>query len=153
MRDAAPPPDSSSGIDDDAGDDGNIDGAPVAVDPDASLTGCVNEDSNPEVEVQYNRDIREGILKPRGCVQCHTEGEGLEEGKLNMSTYETLRNGGEYSGMTIIIPFDPCNSFIVEKVGPGPYSKGSRMPKEGRDLNEFEQQLLFDWIAEGALNN
>lgn len=119
---------------------------------------CDNTDSDPATPVSYATDIRAGILVDRGhCVRCHTpDGAtpiGVSIAMFDISTYQTLRQGGRTSGTNVIVPGDPCGSILPKKVGPAP-PFGSRMPFDGPPyLDDIDQQLIHDWIAEGALEN
>ena len=91
-----------------------------------------------------------------GC-SCHTptngSPSGIQLGGLDLGSYDSLRVGGYQSGQAIVVPYEPCSSAIVGKVSPTP-PWGARMPLDGPPyLSEEEQQLLRDWIAEGALDN
>lgn len=119
---------------------------------------CDNTDSDPATAVSYSQDIRAGILVDRGhCVRCHTpEGAtpiGVNIAMFNMSTYQSLRQGGRTSRTDVIVPGDPCGSVLPKKVSPAP-PFGSRMPYDGPPyLGDDDQRLIHDWIAEGALEN
>ena len=123
------------------------------------VSPCENVDSNPDVEVSFRVDIKEGILeRPEiNCVRCHTPGGetpiGLEATGFDVSNRTTLLRGGSNTGTGIVIPGQPCESILVQKVGPAP-PLGSRMPLAGPPfLSDLDQQLVRDWIAEGARDN
>ncbi len=76
----------------------------------------------------------------------------------NGSTFPDLRAGNAFSAIVnvssnqssllLIEPFDPDNSYLIQKVeGNG---SGSRMPI-GSSLSSAQQQLLRDWVSEGAV--
>ena len=120
---------------------------------------CRNEDSDPDVDVSFERDIVVGIFSPLGadCHGCHTpEGDtplGLEIGGLDLSNLTTLRAGGTVSRADIVIPGRPCDSILWQKVTAGP-PFGGRMPLSGPPFLNAEQiRLIRDWIAEGARDN
>ncbi len=120
---------------------------------------CVNEDSDPDIDVSFIEDIVVGIvLRPESdCVRCHTPSGatpiGLEETGFDISSYASLRAGGANSGSAIVIPGEPCSSILVQKTGPAP-PFGERMPLSGPPyLKELDRQLVHDWIAEGARDN
>jgi hypothetical protein len=119
----------------------------------AQSNRCLSSDSDPDHDVSFRRDIAP-ILSAR-CANCHTPGGntpiGIEIGRLDLSSYDTLRAGGAVSGANIVVPGDPCASVIVQKLGPGP-PFGSRMPLNGI-LSATSLQLIHDWIAEGALDD
>lgn len=120
---------------------------------------CSNEDSNPDVEVSFSRDIVEGILThPEiDCARCHTaEGAtpvGLQASGFDAGSYQSFRAGGFRSGSDIVIPGAPCDSIVIQKVA-GTAGFGSRMPLNGPPFLSAEELTLFsDWVAEGALDN
>jgi hypothetical protein len=122
---------------------------------------CVNEDSDPERDVSFQQDVLEGIfLRSReegiGC-GCHQPTNsapiGIEIGGLELSSYEHLRAGGVNSGASVVVPGDACESVIVQKIGDGP-PFGARMPYSGPPFLSLEdQQVIRDWIVEGALDD
>lgn len=123
---------------------------------------CVNEDSDPSVDVSFSRDIAAGLLHrgidtPGAGCRCHLPAEpspiGFELAGLDLSSYGGLRRGGVNSGATIVVPGQPCDSGIVLKLSEGP-PFGSRMPQDGPPyLTDEEIQIVKDWIAEGALDD
>ena len=120
---------------------------------------CANEDSDPDNDVSYARDLLpmfRGDMGPVGC-SCHMPNDdnpiGIEESGLDLSTFTRARAGGVNSQSAIIIPGAPCDSILWQKVSPGP-PFGSRMPFDGPPfLEETARQLISDWIAEGARDN
>ena len=132
------------------------DAAPVAPTdggPDASVpaaTGC-NTDSDPSVSVSFANDVRPLMLRsPGGCAPCHL---GRVTSGLDLSSYQSMRRGGINSGTRIIIPGQPCDSILPQKLSRTP-PFGSRMPYNGPPyFSAAELQLVRDWIAEGALDN
>ena len=119
---------------------------------------CTNEDSNPEVDVSFNDDVLEALIRAsETCVPCHDpEGDnnlGFEIGGLDLTTYEGLMKGGANSAESIVTPGRPCDSVLVQKLSAGPPS-GSRMPFDGPPFLALEKiRRVQDWIAEGAENN
>jgi hypothetical protein len=124
-------------------------GAPLA-------GGCESVDSDPATAVSFRRDIRPLFDRPRmeaGC-SCHRPARvGVELSGFDMTTIETIRRGGANSGQDIVVPGDPCASLLVHKISDAP-PFGARMTLDGPPyLGEAEQQLVRDWIAEGAEDN
>jgi len=120
---------------------------------------CVNEDSNPDVEISFRADIRDAIFdRPDiDCVRCHTPGGetpiGLEATGFDVSNRDSVLRGGVNSGTGIVVPGQPCESLLILKVGPAP-PIGSRMPLSGPPyLTDLDMEDLRDWIAEGARDN
>jgi hypothetical protein len=127
-------------------------GAPIA-------GSCDDADSDPLVVVSFAHDIRPLMDRESmaaGC-GCHTPTNGtpsgISLGGLDLGSYESLRVGGFNSGAEVVVPGEPCSSLLVDKLSPTP-SWGARMPYDGPPyLTEEEQQLVKDWIAEGANDN
>jgi hypothetical protein len=120
---------------------------------------CKPEDSDPSHNVSFHNDILAIFKRPPGMAgcSCHlptsTNSSGLRNTGLDLSSYKTLRRGGNQSGGNVVIPHDPCNSLIVQKVSSTP-PFGARMPVDGPPyLTPVERTLLNDWIVEGALDN
>lgn len=120
---------------------------------------CVNQDSDPDQEVSFARHVLpllKGQAGPVGCA-CHQPSDpnpiGLEQTGLDLSTYDSLRAGGINTGAQIVVEAQPCDSFIWQKISPGP-PFGARMPFNGPPfLSDDERRLIADWIAEGARDN
>jgi len=117
---------------------------------------CTDEDSDPGTPVSFSDQIETALLD-RGdlaCVDCHSSGGanplGLHTSGLSLSSYASLRRGGDRSGADIVLPGRPCESILLQKVGEAP-PFGARMPLDGPPfLTPEERQLISDWIAEGA---
>ena len=128
-------------------------------DPDVGglLAGrCDPSDSNPGVGVSYSRDLRPLFDRANadgGC-GCHNPGgPGVQLSGFDMSSLSALRRGGQASGANIVVEGDPCESVLVQKLGPAP-ATGARMPMSGPPFFTDQQlQLVADWIAEGAQDN
>lgn len=120
---------------------------------------CTNEDSDPGTDVSFSRDIApliRGESGPVGC-GCHLPGSatpiGIEQSGLDLSSFASLRAGGNRSRANIVVAGRPCDSIIVQKTGEAP-PVGARMPFDGPPfLSDAERQLVADWIAEGAGDN
>jgi hypothetical protein len=130
--------------------------------PDVGLlqrSNCVNEDSDPDSAVSFRDDIVAKIFMPEplGCLTCHAPTAptpiGFEVGGLDLTNHTTMLRGGVHSDNIAIIPGQPCESILLQKVSSGP-PFGARMPVGGPPyLSDDSLQLLHDWIAEGAKNN
>jgi hypothetical protein len=116
-----------------------------------AVPGCDNSDSDPATTVSFRNDIRPLMARtPGGCGACHL---GRITSGLDLSSYASLRRGGINTGTRVVVPGEPCNSVIVQKIGRTP-PFGSRMPFNGPPyFTGPEIQLVSDWIAEGAQNN
>lgn len=115
----------------------------------ATVTKCA--DSDPDATVSFSAQIRPLLARsPGSCMGCH--GASAISG-FNASTYQTLRAGGQVSGTKIVAPGKPCESILLQKLGPAP-SFGARMPYSGPPFySPTDLALVRDWIAEGALDN
>jgi hypothetical protein len=120
---------------------------------------CKPDDSDPDHDVSFHDDVLPLLKRPfgQGGCSCHIpsgkRASGLEATGLELSSYRTLMAGGNQSADTIVLPGDPCNSLIVQKVSNAP-PYGARMPSDGPPyLTPSERALLADWIAEGARDN
>jgi hypothetical protein len=121
---------------------------------------CEPEDSEPDHSVSFKNDVLALFErmpdKGPGC-SCHLpasrRASGLELTGLDLSSYAGLMGGGDNSRDMIVVPGDPCASIVLQKVSGAP-PFGARMPSNGPPyLTPREQQLLADWIAEGAHDN
>ncbi len=82
------------------------------------------------------------------CV-CHRNG-GVQNG-LNLDTYANLMAGGNTGSE--VVPGNGAASLIYQKVSMTTPPVGSRMPLGGPYLSSTQQQMIKDWIDQGAFNN
>jgi len=107
-------------------------------------------DSDTETAISLALDIRPLMYRSPGGCSCHASST---TSGFNLGTYDRLRRGGNNSGERVIVPGSPCDSILVQKIGPTP-PFGSRMPFNGPPyFAPQELTLVKDWIAEGALDN
>ncbi len=126
----------------------------------APLTArCANQDSNPDTDVSFSRDLQLLFRGEAGAVGCgchiptNQDPIGFQESGLDLSTYSSALAGGVNSLGSIIVAGMPCESVLWQKASPSP-PFGSRMPFDGPPfLPEASLQLIADWIAEGARDN
>lgn len=117
------------------------------------------------------------VIQPK-CTNdfCHFNGVSIRYSALDMSSqvraYWSLVGlpcmgpACSQSGMRVV-PWDPDHSILYQKLSPTPPC-GSRMPADstqfytngtsetkfsGNPLSADEQQLIYNWIQEGAYNN
>jgi hypothetical protein len=120
---------------------------------------CANQDSDPDTDISFANEILPVFKKqnvPVGC-GCHQPSDpnpiGLEQGGLELSGYDALFRGGNNSQATIVVPGQPCDSVLWQKISAGP-PFGARMPFSGPPfLDDLTRQKFADWIAEGARDN
>ena len=125
-----------------------------------SVEGGADGDDTPgEGEVQFGRDIRPIMERPRenmdgkGCNGCHyrtaANHTGTDLSGLDLSTLGELRKGGGSSGPRIIVPGKPNESVLIQALR-GQYAYSSRMPKGGPYWGTKEMDLVTKWIEQGA---
>jgi hypothetical protein len=133
--------------------DGNEIDAAVEILPDGAIvtTSGPCDDGDPTTSISFATQVRPLLGRsPGGCTGCH--GVSATSG-FNVTSYESLRRGGQVSSEHIIVAGQPCNSVLYQKLMPAP-PFGSRMPYNGPPFFSVDDRaLLRDWIAEGALNN
>src|SRR5262245_12022132 len=121
-----------------------VQGAPQ---PAPAVPGALQEPLPAAIE--FNRDIRP-ILSDR-CFQCH--GPALQMATLRFD----LEDGAKHAlrgGRFAIVPGDPANSLIIQRVTAADPSL--RMPRSqggaasGEPLTERQIALLTRWIEQGA---
>ena len=109
--------------------------------------------------VSFKTDIRPLMNRSNvdptghGCKVCHYPtfwgDKGTDSTNLDLSTLGALRKGGFHTP-NIIVPGDPANSAIVQKLR-GKFTIGAKMPKDGPPYwSEAQIQLVERWILEGA---
>jgi hypothetical protein len=108
-------------------------------------------DSDPMTTVSFSADIEPLLARtPGSCTGCHGANA---TGGFTVLTYEGIRRGGQVSGTEIVVPGSPCDSVLLQKLGPAP-PYGARMPYSGPPFYTADDLgLLRDWIAEGAHDN
>jgi hypothetical protein len=100
-------------------------------------------------EVSYTLDVYP-VLESR-CVQCHRPGgDGYKTSGLDLSTYDGLMKGTKHG--PIIVPGEPFVSNLNVLVE-GRADKSLRMPHNQRPLLKAQQQIIHDWVKQGARNN
>jgi hypothetical protein len=119
-------------------------------------SACENVVHDPSRAMSFATDVGP-IIEEYHCRTCHTPTGttpiGFEVSGLDLTSYDTLRLGGVRSGMQIVVPGQPCQSVILQKVSDGP-PYGSRMPLDGPPyLGDDDLEVLSDWIFEGANDN
>lgn len=98
-------------------------------------------------QVDYEEQIQTIFNESCGGAGCHINSS---TNGVNLTTYDDVINStGAVYGTKIVIPGDPDNSPLVDKIEPNP-SVGSRMPQGGPFLSTDEIDLIRQWISEGA---
>lgn len=93
------------------------------------------------------------------CVTCHTDVGRTPAGGLNLrdgAAYQTIvgvPSRGK-TGAVLVVPGDPGNSYLVQKLEGAPDIAGARMPRTGGPfLTSGQMQVLRRWIELGARND
>ncbi|MBO6586481.1 MAG: hypothetical protein JJ953_10280 [Gracilimonas sp.] len=117
--------------------------------------GCISnvEDisETPDIDpndISYSADIQPILTS--NCGSCHINSS---TNGVNLTSYNsTINSMGSVAGGPIVVPGEPENSPLVEKIKPDP-SYGSRMPTTGQYLTTTEIAQIEAWIAGGAEDN
>lgn len=117
----------------------------------STLSGCgdggagANSDStgNAEGSVDFVTEVKP-ILQAQ-CVRCHHDGAIM--GGLNLMNREAAMRGS--SRGPVIVPGEPEKSPLY-RVTLLPEEENHAMPATGPKLTADEQQILHNWIEEGA---
>ena len=88
-----------------------------------------------------------------GCKPCHYASEASHQGTdasgLDLSTLGGMRQGGNNTRASVVVPYDPEGSAIIAKLR-GTFQIGERMPRGGPYWSEDQIELVERWIAQGA---
>ncbi len=110
---------------------------------------CTNNSVEPEEidrEVSFANDVQP--IFTAQCNSCHGNGQN----GFNSGSYSGVMNSNSPNyGGPIVIPGDPENSPLIDKLEPNPQF-GSRMPVGGA-LSSAQIATIREWIEQGALNN
>lgn len=96
----------------------------------------------PAGEIDFDRDIQPILV--RNCIACH--GPDQQKGALRLDIKSTAMKGGKHGS---IIDFDhPDKSSLLKRIRANDLD--IRMPPEGESLTATQQEILRDWITQGA---
>lgn len=120
----------------------------------AAPTQC---DSIASVPITWNIDYAtdiQGLFNER-CSNCHVDHAGSPDANLDLDpkwSYDNLVGSPSSSptGGTLVIPGDPGNSVLFQKINCGVPDSGVRMPRARPVLPLADQALIYDWIMLGA---
>jgi len=102
--------------------------------------------------------IQAQIFDP-ACTSCHTDVGRTPFGGLNLkagSAFAALVNVPSTGkpGAIRVIPGNPNDSYLVQKLEGAPGIVGARMPRTGPPhLSDAQVKMIRDWIAAGAPNS
>jgi hypothetical protein len=103
--------------------------------------------------VSFASDVRPLIVNNCAFAGCH--GGGSSDGGLALgsATYTQVRNAVGFSGAIISTPPVGSNSNLYRVLTSSPPSGIDRMPDGGPFFNAAQQQIIKDWIDQGAQDN
>lgn len=100
-------------------------------------------------------DLQAQIFSPSCALSgCHNEADaqlGLDLSSLSASRASLINVPAVEVGLLRVEPFDSANSYLFIKVSGGEGMQGDQMPAEGGPLSAGQQNLIADWIDQGAL--
>jgi hypothetical protein len=126
----------------------------LSASPATAASGC---DSIASVPITWNIDYAvdiQGIFNNR-CSNCHVDHGGTPLGDLDLNpefSWDDLVNAPSNSqpGRTLVVPGEPLDSVLFEKINCDQPDAGLRMPRNRTPLPFSEQALIYDWIMLGA---
>jgi len=111
------------------------------------FSSCPSTDNQ---DVSFNDEILP-LFKAQ-CVRCHFD--NASPGNLDLSTYESLMSGNSNHPDNLVVPGYPFQSLIYDAVASDEQAiLSARMPQGGPYLRDVENQLIEDWIFQGAKDN
>lgn len=86
------------------------------------------------------------------CLECHDspDAKGTKKSGLRMDTHAGLIQGTKYGP---VIDAGYADTSVLNQVVEGRVDKSIKMPHGGKELTEAEQQILRDWVEQGAKDN
>ena len=102
--------------------------------------------------------IQTQIFDP-GCASCHTDVGRTPSGGTNLkagASFGALVNVPSTGkpGAIRVIPGNPNDSYLIQKLEGAPGIVGIRMPRTGPPhLSDAQVKMIRDWIAAGAPNS
>ncbi|HVM96806.1 MAG TPA: hypothetical protein VMT89_10470, partial [Candidatus Acidoferrales bacterium] len=109
---------------------------------------------NGPLTVSYTHDIVP-LFNNATCTSITCHGGPFPSNSYDMRTYESTFGPGLFAKslkLCEIVPGDPDNSFLLEKLGPTPRI-GVRMPNSLAPLTDDQIALVRTWILEGAYDD
>jgi hypothetical protein len=92
------------------------------------------------------------------CAGCHTAVGRVPPLQLNLTDGNAFANlvgvaARGKAGATRVVPGDPDNSYLIQKIEGAPGIVGVRMPFQGAPLTDGQILVIRRWIQTGAANN
>lgn len=104
----------------------------------------------------FNKQDSTGRL---ACTQCHTNVGRTPSGGLLLTDGQSFQSlvgqpSRAKAGATFVVPGDPDNSYIIQKLEGAPTIAGVRMPRgAGPFLTAGQMSIIRRWIQLGAKND
>jgi hypothetical protein len=124
----------------------------------SNLTGPTPNLSPSFSSIQQNIISSSDSSGRSACTQCHTSTGRTPSGGLDLSVnaFSALVNVGSRnkSGAILVVPGDPDNSYLIQKLEGAAGIVGLRMPRNGPPyLSDGQIQIVRRWILLGAKND
>lgn len=105
--------------------------------------------------VSFSEDILPLLDTSCSGSQCHTEEERVAPLDLEpTAAYDHLVNVmAEGCDAVLVVPGDPDNSYLLDKLLGGTVCDGAQMPLAEKQLPDAALSRFVRWICDGALNN
>lgn len=96
-------------------------------------------------QIDYNSRIQP--IFNNNCTVCHGGTSGV-----TLSSYQAVMNSvGDQYGTNVVVPEEPENSPLYDKISSSDPQFGARMPQGGPPLSNDDIEAIRQWIEEGAL--
>jgi len=125
----------------------------------ADPTGAIRGQITPTMTaaVPTLTQLQTSIFTPK-CSGCHNGVGTVPPGALNLmpgGTYKALVNvaTGEQPNLKYVVPGDPANSYLIQKLMGAATITGGRMPLNGPYLDDATIAQVAAWVAAGAPND
>jgi mono/diheme cytochrome c family protein len=124
-------------------------------DPNGAIRGQITPTMTPAVPTLTQ--LQTSVFTPK-CSGCHNGIGNVPPGVLNLTaggTYKALVNVAtlEQPNLKYVVPGDPANSYLIEKLIGTAGITGGRMPLSGPYLDDATIAQVAAWVAAGAANN
>ncbi|MEQ9409558.1 MAG: PSD1 and planctomycete cytochrome C domain-containing protein [Fuerstiella sp.] len=97
-------------------------------------------------DVDFNRDIRP--ILSNHCFQCHGPDDDARQAELRLDLRESATDSD--NGQAAIIPGDPTNSQLIERIASADPDIIMPPPEFGKPISPKQRDLLTEWISSGA---
>ncbi|HEY5961755.1 MAG TPA: c-type cytochrome domain-containing protein [Polyangiaceae bacterium] len=123
-----------------------------------ALTGCGDtKDSATSTSIEPRLSVIETRIFHPSCTfsSCHGSDSPKEGLNLASGTYAALvgQPSTEITSRILVVPGDPAQSYLLEKLTSDAPSSGSRMPYTASPLSADKITAIRSWIEQGANND